>query len=318
MRHGALSPSTAKGLIELRSRIARADVPSSKLDESITIATWNIREFGRRARREASLHFIAEILGQFDVISIVELRDDLEQLRQVLRYLGPYWRAVFSDYQTDAGGNHERIGYVYDTRAVEFTGLASTASAGRKKRGDEYVTEIDWWRDPFIASFRAGSFDFILVSAHIRWGKTPAGRVPELQLLADWIHKRSREQYLGDKDIILLGDLNIPKEDSDLFRAITSRGLRMPEALRGEHGSNLAQDKRYDQILHDPKFVKSFTARGGVLDFYQGDHHALYPHVAMTKEELTYELSDHLPLWIEVGTDVEGEVLDQVVGVRAA
>ena len=50
MHHGALTPGTAKGLIALRARIARADIPSSKLDETITIATWNIREFGQIGR----------------------------------------------------------------------------------------------------------------------------------------------------------------------------------------------------------------------------------------------------------------------------
>ena len=115
----------------------------------------------------------------------------------------------------------------------------------------------------------------------------------------------------------MLGDFNLPDEDSDLFRAVTSKGLcAMAPGLLGTHGSNLAKDKRYDQILHDPKFVKSFTQLGGVLDFYEGDHTALYPGVKMTKGEFTYEMSDHLPLWTQVDTDTEGEVLDQILDRR--
>ncbi len=316
MHHRRLTPSIARGLKELRRRIDRAKIPSSKLDETITIATWNIRELGRRPRRPASLHFIAEILGMFDVVAIVELRDNLDELGQVLEYLGPYWRVVFSDYLKDAGGNRERVGYVYDTRAATFTGLASYALPMRRKRRDEYVSRIGWWRNPYIASFRAGNFDFILVTAHIRWGARARGRIPELRLLADWIADRSREDFLGDKDVLVMGDFNVPREDSDLFRAITSRGLKIAPGLLGEHGSNLARDKRYDQILHDPRFVKSFTGRGGVLDFYQGDHRPLFPGARMTKREFTYELSDHLPLWTQIGTDTDGEKLDQVLGGR--
>ncbi len=234
MHHGRLAPPIAQGLKQLRRRIGLARIPSSKLNETLNIATWNIRELGRRPRREASLHFIAEILGMFDVIAIVELRDNVAQLEQVLGYLGPYWRVVFSDYLTDAGGNRERVGYVYDERAATFTGLASYALPMRKKSGSEYVAGISWWRNPYIASFRSGNFDFILVTAHIRWGASEKGRIPELQLLADWIARRSAEEFLGDKDIVVMGDFNVASEESALFKAITSRGLRIAPALLGE------------------------------------------------------------------------------------
>jgi endonuclease/exonuclease/phosphatase family metal-dependent hydrolase len=318
MHHGTLTKQVAQGLKVLRQRIADADpkVPPSKLDETLNLATWNVREFGKKPRLDASLHFIAEIIGQFDLVALVEVRDNVADLGQVMRYLGPYWRVVFSDYLTDAGGNRERIAYVYDHRAVTFTGLASSALPSRNQAGDEYLSKISWWRNPYIASFRAGSFDFILVTAHIRWGKTEKGRIPELRMLADWVATRSDEQYLGDKDIVVMGDFNVPDEESDLFKAVTGRGLRMPAALMGKHGSNLAKDKRYDQILHDPKHVRSFTGMGGVLDFYQGDHRALFPGTTLTKQKFTYEISDHLPLWIHVETDTEDEKLDQILNPK--
>src|SRR6267142_5224991 len=97
MNHGNISPEIAKGLKALRSRIAKAKIPSSKLDETLNIATWNIREFGKKARSEAAIHYIAEILGQFDLVSIAELRDNLGDLEKVMAILGPYWRAIYSD-----------------------------------------------------------------------------------------------------------------------------------------------------------------------------------------------------------------------------
>lgn len=36
----------------------------------------------------------------------------------MVEYLGPYWRVVFSDYVSDAGGNRERLAFVYDQRAL--------------------------------------------------------------------------------------------------------------------------------------------------------------------------------------------------------
>jgi hypothetical protein len=105
MDHGNISKDIAKGLLALQKRIAAAKIPPSKLDETLNIASWNIREFGKVKRTEAAVHFIAEILGQFDVIGIVELRDDLTDLGRVLKILGPYWRVVYSDMIPDAGGN---------------------------------------------------------------------------------------------------------------------------------------------------------------------------------------------------------------------
>ena len=67
MRHGKLDREMALGLRELRRRLELDDnrVPPSILDETMNLATWNIREFGRRKRREKSLHYIAEVIGAF-------------------------------------------------------------------------------------------------------------------------------------------------------------------------------------------------------------------------------------------------------------
>ena len=318
MEHGDMTYHTALGLKELQARIDKAKIPASKIDETLNIATWNIREFGKKPRREASIHFIAEILGQFDLIAVVEVRDNLTDLSKVIQILGPYWRVVYSDFIEDAGGNRERMAYVYDQRAVAFTGLASEADPPRKKNPNtgEYESLISWWRSPYIASFKSGDFDFILITAHIRWGKAEEDRAKELQLLADWVDRRQKEQTVEDKDIIVMGDFNIPAIDDDLFKAVTSKGLRMPDALRGEHGSNLEQNKRYDQILHDPKYTKCFTNKAGVLDFYEGGIEKLYPNEKLSKLEFTFELSDHLPLWIQVDTDTDAEKIDQLLAEK--
>lgn len=94
MFHGNPTLEIASGLKVLRDRIAPAQIPSSKLDETLNIATWNIREFGKVRRSEAAIHYIAEIIGQFDLVSLTELRDDLSDLGRVLKILGPYWRVI--------------------------------------------------------------------------------------------------------------------------------------------------------------------------------------------------------------------------------
>jgi endonuclease/exonuclease/phosphatase family metal-dependent hydrolase len=315
MRHDRLTVKEAQGLKVLRRRIARAKIPSSALDESINLATWNIREFGRRRRLNISVHFIAEILNQFDLIAVTEVRDNLRDLGKVLKVLGPYWKAVFSDYDSDAGGNRERMAYVYDKRAVSFTGLAAEADGPRKKikKTGEYVPEYSWWRKPYMASFRAGSFDFVLITAHIRWAGGEDERLKPISLLADWVHKRRKDKHVFDKDILLMGDFNIPSKDSKLYRALTRRGLKMPEALMHVRGTNLSERNLYDQIVHSPMHRRLFTNNGGTLNFYANDFKSLFPGVRKTDQEFTYELSDHLPLWIQLNVDAESAELSQLL-----
>lgn len=315
MKHGKLTKSTALSLRVLRKRIKKAGIPSSKLDESINIATWNIREFGRRPRMAASIHYIAEILNQFDLIAITEVRDNLNDLARTLKILGPYWRAVFSDYDSDPGGNRERVAYVYDKRAVTFTGLAAEADGPRQKiqQTGEYIPKLSWWRKPYMASFRAGSFDFVLITAHIRWSTGATARLAPLKLLAEWVDKRRKDKHTFEQDFIVMGDFNIPRYGDQLYKAITSRGLQMPPGLKGTPGRNLAKTKHYDQILHVPMAKDVVTNRGGVLDFYANSFKPLYRGVKKSKRELTYELSDHLPLWIQLNVDAEDAELDQII-----
>jgi endonuclease/exonuclease/phosphatase family metal-dependent hydrolase len=316
MFHGEITPETALGLKELQKRIAAAKIPPSKLDETLNIASWNIREFGKKKRRPESLHFIAEIIGQFDLVCIVELRDNLEDFQTVLSYLGPTWKAIFSDYDFDSGGNRERLAFVYDERAAQFTGLAAEAGSPRKKVGGEYLPEISFWRSPFMASFRAGDFDFILLTTHIRWGDKEAERIPELELMAEWVDKRVKEKHGWDKDIIVMGDFNIPSLKSPLYTAVSSKGLTMVKAIAQQDlGSNLEKDKRYDQILHYPTFTTGVTEKGGVLDYFidEASISKLYVKDPPAKAPFTYEMSDHLPIWVQLKTDTDAEQLDEII-----
>ena len=319
MNHGNMTLETARGLRVLRKRIDKAKIPPSKLDETLNIATWNIREFGKKRRSDAAIHFIAEILGQFDLIAITELRDNLTDLQRVMAILGPYWSAIFSDFNADSAGNRERICYLFDKRAAVFTGLAAEADPIRKKnrKTGEYLPTMTWWRSPYMASFRAGNFDFVLLTVHVRWGSGEKSRIKELQELADWIDKRRKDKHVVDKDIIVMGDFNIPKLDNDLFDAITSKGLSIPKALRGlDHGSNLEKKKRYDQILYYSQYTDVAKAFGGVLDFYANNWRALFPESkfpGLDKRKFTFQLSDHLPLWMQIDTWTEDEELDQLI-----
>ena len=65
MFHGTVSLEIANGLRALRRRIEAANIPTSQLDKTLNLATWNIRKLGMKRRTQAENHYIAEILGPY-------------------------------------------------------------------------------------------------------------------------------------------------------------------------------------------------------------------------------------------------------------
>ena len=260
MHHGDVSPDIAAGLLALKKRIDAAKIPSSKLDESINVAVWNIREFGKKHRTDAAIHFIAEILGQFDLVAMVELRNDLTDLGRTLPILGPSWDVVYSDWQPDPGGNDERVAFLFDSRAVTFNGLATDVDAPRVKTGTEFLATSSFWRAPYMCSFRSGNFDFIVVATHARWGKSIAGRKAELQMLADWIDTRFRDQFVEDHDLLVMGDFNVPKIGGAAVRRVDQ-----PRAhgARRAHGLEIRRPghRRDRTSTRTPATTRFFTCR---------------------------------------------------------
>ncbi|WP_125779378.1 endonuclease/exonuclease/phosphatase family protein [Pseudoalteromonas rubra] len=312
-----LSKATAEKLKLLVERIEQSHIPPSMLDETLNIATWNIRDFGKRRRSELAITLISRVLYQFDLIAITELRDDLTDFKRVMQQLGPDWQFVISDWQSDFGGNWERTAFVYDKRMVQFTGLAAEAQPDRQKVDDQYISEQSWWRAPYMASFKAGSFDFMMLAMHARWGTRP-GREQELASFGDWIKSRwvDNADTVFDEDLIVVGDFNIPRIGDRFYQALThSSGLQMPLALAEINDTAAsAGNKRYDQILHRARHAFSYADKGGVIDFAaQGLMAAIFDDTGIPESKWTYELSDHFPLWVQVNTNNELAILNNII-----
>ncbi len=324
MDHGRINADLARRLMVLRDRIEAHEIPASKLDESLNIAIWNVRDFGKKRRSKDAIHMIAEILYQFDLIAFVELGENLADLRKVLDILGPYWDIVFNDATPGYAGNNERIGFLFAKRMVVFNGFAAEVDpkterptgTGADGRRYDYEPQFTFWRSPYMASFRAGTFDFVMVATHIRWDSGfEDRRIAELDYLARWLDKRRRKKTVVDKDMIVVGDFNTPSMDVDdaFFGALTGHGLRVPAALKEAGDSNLSGGKRYDHILHYPRETKTFTDHGGVLRFAtKRNYRTLFPDIA-DAEAFTYQLSDHFPVWAQIDTDLDDERLEQII-----
>ena len=196
-------------------------MPPSILDETMNLATRNIREFGPRESLPQSLHYIAELLGRFDLVALTEVWRNLRDLLRVMDLLPPFWDFVVSDYGGDRAANNDRVAYVCDKRVVRFAGLAAEADPPRtRNKQGRCEPSFTWWRARYVASFRAGNFDFVVVTVHLRWGSGEAERFVPLKELARWARNRSRDDRGFDRDPIVVGDVNIPSRESELFRAV--------------------------------------------------------------------------------------------------
>jgi len=103
-------------------------IPSRTLKETLLLATWNIREFDTpiySQRMNESIYYIAEIISRFDLVSVQEVYRDLTALNRLMKILGGYWKYICTDTTESRHGNDERLVFLYDSRKIQFGGLAA-------------------------------------------------------------------------------------------------------------------------------------------------------------------------------------------------
>ncbi len=310
-------PEVIDDIVRLRRRLV--GLPTKITDRNLLIASWNIRmlgglhpEFAENAdspkRNLRALAIIAETVRRFDVVAIQEIRRQTTAVRALVDdFLGPDWGLILTDVTVGASGNGERLGFVFDRRRLRPSGLAGEIVLP-PAAGGEPVEQFD--RTPYIVGFEAGGTRFSLVTAHIKYGDTPEDRRAELEAFAEFTATELRDRArVNDREIgtvITLGDFNIDERgDNPLFGAFVSRGLVVPEQLRGLKTTFGTEPKFYDQIAW---FMGSdmrlpFTGQAGVVDFMGAVFQELTPL------ETSFRVSDHFPLWAEFETDRSAAVM---------
>jgi endonuclease/exonuclease/phosphatase family metal-dependent hydrolase len=264
-------------LLALREHLDR-EIPARSLDETLLLATWNIREFDSLAygkRLPEAFYYIAEIIARFDLVAIQEVRKDLKPLETLLEILGGSWKYIASDVTEGSQGNEERIAFLYDSRKVNFKGIAGELVLPPIKLKDEdnktiYQPVPQFARTPLICGFTAGWTRFMLCSVHILYGegiKNDPRRIEEIRQVAQFLRKRTLDQYAWARNLILLGDFNIFDPSDETMNAILDAGFIIPEEFR-ELKSSASKEKSFDQIAFRVR-QDSLTATGkaGVFDF---------------------------------------------------
>jgi exonuclease III len=339
----------ADRLTALRTQLDQ-EIPDKTLETTVLLATWNIREFDAESygvRLEESIVYIAEIISRFDLVAVQEVRADLTGLDRLMKRLGPDWSYFVTDITEGTRGNKERLAFVYDTRTIAFNGIAGQLvlpplekKQGRKTVGYTPVDQIA--RTPFFVSFTAGWTKFVLATVHVIYGNgggdaNNPDRVKEISALARALAERGDDASRRFDNLVLLGDFNIYATTDDTMKALTEAGWVIPDAIQHLPGSNIPKNQHYDQIALRPHtHWFELTGHAGVFDYYESvfrdDDQASYapdigdallhtskgtPRDAKGQRTYyrtywrTFQMSDHLPMWIEIRTDYSSDYLAQ-------
>ena len=332
------SSRIADRLLSLRSQLDR-DIPSKTATDTLLLATWNIRKFGDNRQAE-SVHYIAEIVSRFDLIAVQEISRDMEGLERLMSLLGPNWSYIVTDSTEGTAGGGERMAFIFDKNKVAFKNMAGEIVLAEKAKKDEDMVpkDLQFARTPFCVAFQAGWFRFNIATVHIYFGEAPETkiekrRLEEIKKAVAFLAKRAKDEELS---YILLGDFNIPNCKTDYMSALQSNKFFVPDAIK-EHPSNLDKSKHYDQIAFNVKLEPTMeifdkkNQKAGAFDFSESVYRPedidiyrkFFPESTLTKTDKaimsyyltkyrTFEMSDHLPLWVELKIDFSNQYLEKL------
>ena len=325
-----------KEIAALNQHFLSREVPQSSADRML-LASWNVANLGAQKRTNGALRLIAHIMKRFDLIAVQEVNEEFRTFAKIVKLMGD----EFDFIMCDTAGNNERLAYVYRTAKVKplqmFGELAlrdrefpkrNVTVRYRENRMDKVETFKNvrfrpFDRNPFIGSFACGAISFTLVNVHLYFGKDQnsstlkdrqkyARRVLEIFALAKWANRRRNRSATYDADIILLGDMNVPamNEADPTFKALIKFGFQPVDYTTKTGGSNLGNNKTYDQMAFAPGSIKHRIRNRGVFDFDKAVFSPLWkkllknlsPKKSVSKfnSHVKHHISDHRPLWVEL------------------
>lgn len=280
---------------------------------SLVIGTWNIANLGAQERDNPHRALLAHVLKWFDIVAVQECRENIGDLYDIVDQMGAKYRVVMSD----VAGNNERLVYAYNgsklTLLDEIGEIALPPSELRHiaiAGVDQEFTGFD--RNPYLASFQLGKSDLSvqLVNVHSYFGSADNAehlnrRALEAKAVARWVHLRSQSQFGGAREVVALGDFNMPKPTSSggklNYGALTDKGLVLPPHSTSV-GSAIASDNHYDQVAMLADTTQKWMVDVGVFDFDD----VIFPDLWSARGEkdfkayLRYYISDHRPLWVKL------------------
>jgi endonuclease/exonuclease/phosphatase family metal-dependent hydrolase len=302
------SYNVAAEIAHLRAHKQTRLVPD-KVADRLLVATWNVANFGAQERRDQDRSLIAEIISWFDLVAIQECRENFGELFDVHDKLPSSYHVVMSD----ASGNNERVAYLYDTARLtlleeigEVAFPPSRLNSIHLPRNPQKFKGFD--RNPYLATFSVGATSFVFVNVHQFFGGNNLSsirrRALETFAVAKWADLRKRSPFSFTRELVALGDFNMPKSEpgDQIFDALTRLGLSVPEHST-QIASAISSDANYDQVAFLPQTTQDCFITKGVFDYDQVIFPDLWQNGSNAKNfkaYLRYYISDHRPMWVQL------------------
>lgn len=303
---------------ELDALVDRLDTtaPEKKLGENLLLGTWNIRALGGFAKKwtagprdptrrdDRSLTAIAEIIRRFDLIVLQEVKAPFEAFNTVLSKLGDEWGALVLEPSQNPRASGERTAFVFDTRRVIPHGRVD-----RLGLDDEFRPGL-FFDVPYAAYFRTRlgtpSSTFGLLTLRMLYGRpAPDEDVRQLRATNAWLRQWAEEERAFGRSLLFLGDFGSDRRGDPVYDAFVQDRIAVPDELQAVPRTIFAPGHPSAFVDHvawmkdddgQPIMSLRYEGRAGYFDFVGTVHRE------DAKTALAWSVSDHYPIWIELGT----------------
>lgn len=259
----------------------------------IKIAAFNIQIFGNAKRqKDYVMGVLVNIVREFDITLIQEIRDSSEEtapyfLQKINEMEGAEYRYVRSE-RLGRTVSKEAYAYFYNSETVGFI------------EGSNYVyDDVDdvFEREPYIASFRSGNFDFTLVGIHTK----PDDAYSEIGNLTYVLQSLLLENP-DEKDVIILGDFNADGryfDEHDFTNPL--KASQFYWVITNDMDTMITTDNTYDRIvLMNTTYNYEFIKNSAEVFHFDMEYE-------ISNDTLIKEISDHYPIYAEYETRLEDD-----------
>ncbi|MFH2111897.1 MAG: endonuclease/exonuclease/phosphatase family protein [Candidatus Bathyarchaeota archaeon] len=254
---------------------------------TIRVAAFNIQIFGATKRGKPEvMEVLTRVAREFDVVLVQEIRD-------ISGDTAPAYLAAINGLEGPAYAYVEspRLGRTSSKESYAY--YWNTATVGLVE-GSAYVyndTLDIYEREPFIASFTAGGFDFTLIGVHTK-PEDARWEIGNLTIVASSVLAANP----GERDIVILGDLNA---DGSYFDEDGPSPLKT-EPYIWVTGNSLdtmtKTDWTYDRVVITDSSLHEYVD-GSCTAFYFDSEYGL-------SGEIVTDVSDHYPVYAVFRVDL--------------
>jgi endonuclease/exonuclease/phosphatase family metal-dependent hydrolase len=227
----------------------------------ITIASFNSLHLGWNNQKDTTAY--CSVLAKYDVIGLVEAMNT-EILDKVKDKLGSMtnvnWEYVASDKKLGRSTYKEYYAIMYRTDKTQYIDGSSRVW---NDEGDKFE------REPFIATFKSGNFDYTIVLIHTIFGDNISERRGEVAELGT-LFKAVQDEDPKENDFLLMGDFNLPASDAGWqnLKAVATMQYAIPETTLTTLNSSGKLSSSYDNIWFQGQYTSWEYADSSNADYY--------------------------------------------------